>query len=476
MALLNHKKNGSKWISNWRIWLILSIVFVLAGGGFIWWRMKEKTAAKADEAQSTLQTARVKRGDLRIFASGSGELVAGTEANLSFAISGTVGELDVQVGDQVSQGQVLACLADQNQLESAVASNELALLQIQQALEAQLENADVALAETYRELVEAQGAYEDAQFDVQRKSYARCSQEVNTNNNAQLERAREELERLNQCCYGSEEWIDAKNNYDTALANWNYCAAYTEQEVIESQASLELAEAQLKQAQDIYDELKGNSGLDSQEFALTQAELKEAEISLALAEEELEGADIVSPMDGTVISIAASVGEVVDNSTYIIIADLSTLYVEIFVDETDLEKLALGNPVEVIFDALPNEVFTGEVIQVNPELVDMEGYQVAKGLAFLDSESMSVEWFMPLGLNASVNVISAEIEGALLVPVEALRNIGDEEYALFVLDEATSELKMRLVEVGLIDYTYAEIRNGVFEGELVSTGIVQTGE
>jgi hypothetical protein len=42
------------------------------------------------------------------------------------------------------------------------------------------------------------------------------------------------------------------------------------------------------------------------------------------------------------------------------------------------------------------------------------------------------------------------------------------------VQDENGELKMRMVEVGLVDYTYAEILSGLEEGEIVSTGIVQT--
>ncbi len=79
---------------------------------------------------------------------------------------------------------------------------------------------------------------------------------------------------------------------------------------------------------------------------------------------------------------------------------------------------------------------------------------------------------MLLGSNATVEVIGGDVQDALLVPVDALRDLGG-EYAVFVQDE-NGELKMRMVEVGLMDYTYAEILSGLEEGEIVSTGIVQT--
>ena len=59
-----------------------------------------------------------------------------------------------------------------------------------------------------------------------------------------------------------------------------------------------------------------------------------------------------------------------------------------------------------------------------------------------------------------------------LIPVEALRELGPGEYAVFVVEN--DEPKLRVVSVGLVDFTSAEITNGLEAGEVVTTGIVET--
>ena len=79
---------------------------------------------------------------------------------------------------------------------------------------------------------------------------------------------------------------------------------------------------------------------------------------------------------------------------------------------------------------------------------------------------------MPIGLNAAVDVIGGRAEDVPLVPVEALRELDPGEYAVFVVEDG--EPVFRLVEVGLMDFTFAEIKSGLEPGEIVSTGIVET--
>jgi multidrug efflux pump subunit AcrA (membrane-fusion protein) len=90
----------------------------------------------------------------------------------------------------------------------------------------------------------------------------------------------------------------------------------------------------------------------------------------------------------------------------------------------------------------------------------------------LDADSFSKPQSLPVGSNASVDVIGGRTENAVLVPVEAVREIGPGEYAVFVMEDG--EPKLRIVTVGLMDYTSAEIASGLEEGEVVTTGVVET--
>jgi RND family efflux transporter MFP subunit len=218
--------------------------------------------------------------------------------------------------------------------------------------------------------------------------------------------------------------------------------------------------------------LQQNNGIDADQVALAQAQLEQAKLALQIAQENLEGAMLTAPISGKVISIAAGVGEAVTTDTFITLADMNHLQVVVYVDETDMDQLQIGRPAEIVFDALPDDVFSGEVVQVQPELVSQGGYQLATGLISLNMDEVNAGTRMLLGLNATVDVISGEAQNALLVPVEALRDLGG-QYAVFV-QGTEGKLRLRVVEVGLKDYTYAEILDGLQEGEIVSTGIVQT--
>jgi len=126
----------------------------------------------------------------------------------------------------------------------------------------------------------------------------------------------------------------------------------------------------------------------------------------------------------------------------------------------------------VMFDALPDEIFSGQVVRIDPVLVQMEGAPTIQALATLEQGENDSLWPLPGGLNASVEVFAGRAENALLVPVEALRELAPGQYAVMVMVDG--EPQMRQVDVGLMDYIYAEIVSGLEQGDQVSTGILRT--
>jgi RND family efflux transporter MFP subunit len=235
----------------------------------------------------------------------------------------------------------------------------------------------------------------------------------------------------------------------------------------------------LAQAQERLAELE--VGASEEEVALSEGRVRQAELNLTSAQatleaakQDLEDTTLYAPVDGTVIALAAQVGERVggDASVLVTLASLSQPLLEVYVDETDMDKIAVGYEVEVELDALPDELYRGRVIQVDPTLVRENNVDVFRGVVALDADSFSKPQGLPLGLNATVDIIGGRAENAVLVPVEALRELDPGEYAVFVVEEGKP--RMRMVEVGLMDLTYAEIRSGLQVGDTVSTGIVET--
>jgi RND family efflux transporter MFP subunit len=200
----------------------------------------------------------------------------------------------------------------------------------------------------------------------------------------------------------------------------------------------------------------------------TQAELslQQAQLKLASAQEALDGVTLVAPISGTVVEVNAEVGEQV-NGPVVVLANLDEPVIQFWVEESDLGSVAEGNRINVIFESLPDLVYEGEITRIDPLLVTVGNTSAVQLWASIDTRAHPVTL---LGdMNAEVEVVSGEALNAVLVPVQALRELGEDQYAVFVVSEG-GELEMRMVEVGLKDYVNAEIRSGLRPGEVVSTG------
>jgi multidrug efflux pump subunit AcrA (membrane-fusion protein) len=113
------------------------------------------------------------------------------------------------------------------------------------------------------------------------------------------------------------------------------------------------------------------------------------------------------------------------------------------------------------------------VIQINPTLQTLNGYQVVQGLIQLDLSQETNPPTFQKGLAASVQVIKAKADNVLLVPLQAVRDLGDGSYGVFVVG-ADGQPTLKIVKVGLQDLTSAEITLGLSAGQTVTTGISET--
>jgi HlyD family secretion protein len=463
-----------------RIWIPIMLLLLLAAGGvgYYYYNSISQSKAAAAAAASSVQTSTVKRGNITISAAGTGTLVASQEVNLSFSTSSGVASVDVQEGDQVKKGQTLAKLDNINQLQAAVNIAQQNLVSAQQALETLKQNATVNLANAQIAVLDAQKAVTDAKSAVIVKGMQRCDDDAIESYFSIYNHEKEYLESLGSGA-GNPEYYNAviapeKSVVASAYATYIYCAGFTDYEVSSSEAEYTLAQATLKTAQDTLATLQNNNGLDPTELATAENAVANAQVTLDDAKTTLAGATLIAPFDGVILTVAGQAGDTASSDTsFITLADLNNPRIDFTVDETDMDKVAIGEEAVVTFDAIEGKTFTGKVTQINPQLQTSSGYQVIEGLVQLDlSKEASQPEFMA-GLNASVKVIQAKTENALLVPVEAVRDLGDGTYGVFVVDSLGAP-ELQVVTVGLKDVTYAEILSGLNVGDVVTTGITET--
>lgn len=459
------------------IFITAGVLVLLAAGGFTYYRMVYQPNQNNGDGVD-LQTALVRRGDLVLYASGSGSLIAENEVELGFGVIGQVAEMHVGAGDKVHAGDVLAVQGDMHELEADVAAAQLAVLDARQALQDLYDEAALVAAQAQYDLATAQDELHTAEYNwTVRQEGNRASDTTMDAVEAELEMARSALARAQSQLRKNPDnpalqlqEANAQKKYDTVLRTYNWYTGHpTEIEQALLDAEIALAEAQTVEARRAWEQVK--DGPDSDEIARAELEMEKAEANLISCQQNLEDATIEAPFDGTIMSVNAEVGDEVSGA-FITIADLSQPHLEIFLDETDMNKIDVNDEVEVIFDALPDLIYTGRVIQVDPSLYISNQVTAVRGQVRLDDHTgMSLDRLM-VGMNAAVDVISGRAEDAVLVPVEALRELDPGEYAVLVLQGDSPTL--RTVEVGIIDFTYAEVVSGLEVGEIVTTGNVVT--
>ena len=460
-----------------RMWVISAIAILVVGSAAAWTFLKPEGGNDVEVAELQTSTTSVVRGSLTLSTTGTGTLVAGDTMDLSFATSGTVAEINVKVGDVVSEGDVLAVLDDLDLLQVEIDSKQLDLTEAQKTVQDLYDNSAINLAEAQLALAQAKGAYVDTEKNIVYADAGRCPQETTEQYYYEYLYAQRDVNEwesyLNSGTSGyGEDYILTKltplrETRDDAYLNWQYCQSFTELEAETSQAAAELAEAELELAQAEYDDLLAVSGLDPDELAMAEAELTNAQLQLLIAENALAGATIIAPMDGTVMEIAGDVGDIADTSTFITLADMERPNLEIYIDETDMNLIQTGNKVTVVFDAIPDRIFEGIVTQVEPMLVTVSNYDVVQGLVNLNDTQTSAGRSLLLGMGAEVELVAGEAENVLLVAVDALFDLEGNQATVYV-ENANGSFTSRSIEIGLMDYYQAEVISGLKQGEIVS--------
>ena len=459
-----------------RIWIGLIVLALLAavGGGGYWAYTHYFARASTAQAQ-TLKTATVSQGDILISADGTGNLVPSTEKTVAFLTTGTVTRVNVEIGDKVQAGDVLAEMSTVD-LDAAVREATYTLEQARLALQKAQRK-----AEDGTDLTIAAQSLENARLGIV-SARGNYSSTLLTDITAELQNAQfwndywqSEL---------GDAWLALQNNPNSdnaqiryndmgtraAEANATYLSLQQQADnnKVAAQRSLVSAQQSYVSALSSYNDVKYSDPVKEAELAVLQAETK-----LTQAQENLQNATLVAPITGTVTAVTIKAGtgigssDTSDSKGSIIIADLNAPEVHFYVEESDLDKVAVGNPVSMTFEALGDRAFTGKIVRVSPALVSEGNTQAVEVYASVDPSSQPTTFLS--GMSAEVTVIAQETHDAALVPLESLRELSTGQYSVFVVkDDGTLEL--RQVQVGLKDLVNAEITSGLKVGEVVSLG------
>ena len=349
----------------------------------------------------------------KVLATGTVSLNTGAEVKIGARISGQVKSLLVKIGDFIRAGEIIAIIEHEDLL-SRVA-------RFQADLDAEKARQLKILAEGPLEINKAIAEREELQVQI------KLAQKM-------LERNLE----LNQKGFVSTTVLDeAEEKLAVLLARIN----------------LANEELKLKQSQ-----LKNDSRLAQAMVDKAQANLNEEEIQLSYA-------TITVPIDGIVAFVSTQEGETVVASlnapTFVTLIDLRKLEVTVFVDETDIGRIEVGQRAKFTVDTYANQFFNGKVREIHPKAVikdNVVNYEV-----ILDIEKKKAAKLRP-EMTANVVVTTGTRKNILTLPKEAVKREGKKT---FVVMQVNGELEDKPVELGWRDSGRIEVVSGLKEGDLI---------
>jgi HlyD family secretion protein len=208
---------------------------------------------------------------------------------------------------------------------------------------------------------------------------------------------------------------------------------------LNSQATLEKAKADLIDAkrtlernrQLVKDGIVAQSDYDTAEnrYQMAVATVKASEGSVAQtrgslhqAETNLRYATIRSPVDGIVVSRNVDVGQTVAASfstptLFTIAQDLTKMEIDTSVDEADISRINVGQPVTFTVDSYPETRFTGKVVQIRNAPVITQNVVTYIVVIGVDNKELKLK----PGMTANVSIETARKENVLKLPAAALR-------------------------------------------------------
>ena len=266
-------------------------------------------------------------------------------------------------------------------------------------------------------------------------------------------------------------------------------------ELIRAEATLKKDERYYERQKKLYDEkliseelLESANAQHEISKAQHQAilfQIDQAKASLESTLDTLSKTIYNSPIDGIITSLRVEEGETamigtMNNPGTILmtIADLSVMEVEVEVDETDVIGVEIGHRAEVRVDALPDQTIEGKVTEIGSSaLQQTTASQESKDFKVIITLENPPESLKP-GLSASADIITAEKQDVLAVPISALvlrekeekENSKNDEQEEGVYVVENSRVKFFPVEKGIMGEMMIEIISGLEEGQEIVVG------
>jgi len=399
-----------------KIVVLFLALLVLLGGCIP--RQAQTAQTQRRNTSASPQTIPVRWGKIADTVTELGTLEPLSKVEVVAEESGKVAEVLVKEGDQVEKGQLLVRL-DTTDLEISEAQ-----------ILAQLKSAQVDLEEILAQPTAVELRQKEAQYAEALLSYEEAKKTLERN------------EKLFASGAVSKEGLEASQNQVTL-----------------KEKALEVARAELEEVR---------SKPKKEDVERARARIEEIEASLRSIRRRIEKSKIRSPLAGIVLAVNVEEGEFVSGGTsasggkgLVVVADLSTMKVDVPVNEVDIPRVGIGQTAKITLDAFPGKTFEGRVVAIAYQGEISENVVTYATTVHLANP----EGLLRAGMTANVEIVIEERDSALLVPLSALK---EESGRTFVfVKNAQGQPEQREVVLGIRSDTFAEVTKGLKEGEEV---------
>lgn len=425
----------------------------------------------------------------------TGIVEAADEADLSFKDSGQIGSINVDEGDHVNKGDILAVLenaearadilsaqADVQSREAeladlmrnAMGTNGEALAIVKKQQDSLVENAYILLLSSGLVAEASSDTYtQTPPIITGRYTGPEGTYKIIVNTGTQsddyemsvfnLEKVRDvDISETGKTALGTYglyiEFPDTLNTYANTI--WYVDIPNTKSSVYLSNYNAYTAAVETR------DVTVENALANPDNLAAYEATLLKAQANLAKVQAAYGDTVITAPFDGIITNIEGSVGESVSPTDLVVSMISDSKYeITVLIPEADIRHLTIGDRAIVTFDAYDEEVFEAEVVFITPSAETVEGVPVFEAkLEFKEQDSRIFA-----GLSADVEIIAEVRENVLAVPT---RSIIRENGGAYVRVMQDGRIIRKEVEIGLRSSDgFTEILTGLREGEEIITFI-----
>ncbi|MGC8741603.1 MAG: efflux RND transporter periplasmic adaptor subunit [Candidatus Sumerlaeaceae bacterium] len=411
---------------------VVMAILVVVGVG-IYWKWGRAAKSPASEVEAAPRTVKVERGTIELKVSTTGRVVANRDVDIKSKASGQIIRFPYDISDPVTSGALLAELdpvdeiRNVTQREAALISAKARLEQAKQDYEVALVNMETQTSSALAELAAATIRERDARSRLARE------------------------EELYKKGLTTKEALDAARSEAASAAN-------------------QMRQAEVKVAQT--KNFPRTVEMKRQDILLAEADVKRAQVDLQNAQQRLRETKIFAPMDGVVTAKMVQEGQIISSgisnvgggTTLMTLSDLSRIFVNANVDESDIGKVKLGQRATITCDAYPGKRFRGKVVRIATK--GTNNNNVVTFEVKIEIEGEGKELLRP-EMTANVEIQADRKEDVLLLPNEAVQ-YGRMGYFVEVKKEDDPTTTVRKpVKTGITDGLQTEIIEGVKEGEEV---------